>query len=149
MAITPGFRAPWNKDGWSSQEAADKEHQQVLKQKLDYEKLAAISANVIRQQLDLIRRKQIEMKRRRGGDVPEHLKVTKEDIEFMFRANREILGCRDAREREKREEKEAKKEARKKRTRDSFVDPRGDEGEIVEDPQSVEGGWETDGRGGT
>ena len=139
--ISKGFRAPWNKDGWSSQEAADEEHKKITNRVVDYDKLAAISANLIRQQLDLIRRKQIEVKRRKGNEIPKHLQITKEDLEFLLRANREVLACRGWVKQEKAEAK--------KKTRDSFVDPRGDEGEIEAEPNPIEGGWEADGRAGT
>lgn len=142
IAGTPGkkgFLPPWNKDGWSTQEEADKEHKKIIARVApDYDRLAAIYANLLSQQADILRRKQLEVKKRRGNEVPKHLQITQADLDWLLKANREVLQSRAMLQKEKAEAKKVKK--------DAFIDPRAGEGQ--EEPEELPG-WESDGRQGS
>lgn len=140
-----GIAPPWDKDrNWAPEEKAEKERSKLPKGRLpDYCKLAAIYMNVLAQQADLIRMKQLETKKLRGKNVPEHLKVTREELDFVREVHKEILESRAFIS--KIEKKAAPKPEPKKKEPNPFVDPRAAGGEELPE---VEGKWAEDGREG-
>lgn len=142
--MSVGFRQPWNKGGGYSLPGKRVVRgmpgwwNELPKGFPDYEKLAQAYAVLLTNQAGLIRRKQLDLRAGElvNGKLPPEM--TKEELDFLLKANKEILEARSLMLKEKVETARQLK-AERKRAGNPFVDPRG---EVVEGDL----GWEEDGR---